>query len=200
MTFGRALPMWLAMTGLMMAPVVAPWIRALVRVAGTGGTAAYLPTVLAFGVGYAIAWGVFSALAAGLQTGLTALAVPVPFGLEARMHSGIALLLAGSFQFTRFKTACLRRCRSPQSYLLAHWRPGLVGSVRVGLGHGVDCVGCCWAVMALALVVGMAHLAWMGLLMAIMVAEMATPLGGRVTRPVGVALIVAGLVVIGASG
>ncbi len=192
--------MWLAMTGLMMVPVVAPWIRALVSVARAGGTGGYLPTVLAFGAGYAIAWGAFSALAAGLQTGLAELAVPVPFGLEARMHSGIALLLAGSFQFTRFKTACLRRCRSPQSYLLAHWRPGLVGSVRVGLGHGVDCVGCCWAVMALALVVGMAHLAWMGLLMAIMVAEMATPLGRRVTRPVGVALIVAGVVVIGVSG
>ena len=192
--------MWLAMTALMMAPVVAPWIRALVRVGGDGGTGAYLPTVLAFGVGYATAWSAFSALAAGVQTGLTALAVPVPFGLEARMHSGIALLLAGSFQFTRFKTACLRRCRSPHSYLLAYWRPGLVGSMRVGLGHGVDCVGCCWAVMALALVVGMAHLAWMGLLMAIMVAEMATPLGGRITRPVGAALIAAGVVVIGVSG
>ena len=183
-----------------MTPVVAPWIRALLKLArdvepGAKGPVT-LTTVLAFGGGYAMAWSAFSAAAAALQTGLTALEVPIPLGLEARTHSGIALLVAGSFQFTRFKTACLSRCRSPHSYLLSRWRPGLRGSLRVGVAHGLDCVGCCWAVMALALVVGMAHLAWMGLLMAVMVAEMATPLGGKITRPVGAALIVAGMVVI----
>ena len=66
----------------------------------------------------------------------------------------------------------------------------------MGLGHGLDCVGCCWALMALALVVGMINLVWMGLLMAVMVAETTLPFGARLTRPVGAGLVGAGLLVL----
>lgn len=196
MTYPSALAMWLAMTGVMMAPVVLPWLRALSRLARRGRETAPARArallLTTFAAGYAVAWAAFSAAAAGLQVALAALGAPVPLGLDAPLYSATALILAGGFQFTRFKAACLSRCRSPAGYLLAHWRDGPAGHLRMGLGHGLDCVGCCWALMALALVVGMIDLLWMGLLMAVMIAETALPFGSRVTRPVGAVLIAAG--------
>jgi len=197
-TYPRALGMWLAMTGLMMTPIVLPWLRALSRLAPqrdeTAARPTRLPPVTSFAVGYAAAWAGFSAAAAALQASLAAFDVPVPFGLDAPVHSATAMILAGGFQFTPFKQACLSRCRSPAGYLLAHWRGGLAGHLRMGVGHGLDCVGCCWALMALALVVGMIDLVWMGLLMAVMVAETTLPFGARLTRPVGAGLVAAGLI------
>ena len=202
MTYLLTLAMWLAMTGLMMTPIVLPWLGALSRTAHrpqeTASRPARLPRVASFAAGYAAAWAGFSAAAAALHVLLTALQVPVPFGLDAPVHSAAALILAGGFQFTPFKRACLSRCRSPAGYLLAHWRDGASGHLRMGFGHGLDCVGCCWALMALALVVGMIDLAWMGLLMAVMVAETTLSFGARITRPVGVALVIGGLAALAA--
>lgn len=192
MSYSSALAMWMAMTAVMMAPIVVPWLRALRRQAADRDTPSF---VTPFAVGYGLAWTGFSAVAAGVQLALAAFEVPVPFGLDAPYHSAAALILAGAFQFTPFKTACLSRCRSPAGYLLAHWRNGASGHLRMGLGHGLDCVGCCWALMALALVVGMIDLVWMGLLMAVMVAETTLPFGARLTRPVGAGLVTVGLVV-----
>lgn len=199
--YPRVLLMWLAMTGVMMAPVVFPWLRAMRRVAaGTAGnpgegTAAATP----FAVGYAVAWAGFSAAAAGVHLALLQLDIPVPTGLDAPVASAAALCFAGGFQFTRLKEACLAHCRSPAGYLLTHWRKGPAGRVRLGLGHGLHCVGCCWALMALALVVGMIDLVWMGLLMAVMVAETALPMGASLRRPVGIALFAAAAVVLTAA-
>ena len=194
MTYSSALAMWMAMTAVMMAPIILPWLRALRRKAADRNTPSF---VFPFAVGYALAWAGFSVLAAALQLSLAALEIPVPFGLDAPFHSATALILAGAFQFTPFKGACLSRCRSPAGYLLTHWRHGATGHLRMGFGHGLDCVGCCWALMALALVVGMISLFWMGLLMAVMVAETTLPFGTRLTRPVGAGLIgVGGLICI----
>ena len=188
--------MWLAMTGVMMAPVVLPWLRALRRLAQGGAFAAVGP----FAAGYAIAWAGFSAAAAGVHLALSRMSVPVPFGLEAPALSAAALFLAAGFQFTRLKEACLSHCRSPAGYLLTHWRSGPAGHARLGFGHGLHCVGCCWALMALALVVGMINLGWMGLLMAVMVAETTLPFGARLRKPVGGLLLAAGLAVLMVAG
>ena len=208
MSYVSVFAMWLAMTAVMMAPVVFPWLRALRRVAesradgpggrpkgDTAGTGS-ITSVAPFAAGYAGAWAGFSAAAAAVQLSLSSNGVPVPFGLDAPVLSATALFLAGSFQFTRLKDACLSHCRSPAGYLLTHWRNGAMGHARLGFGHGLHCVGCCWALMVLALVVGMIDLVWMGLLMAVMVAETTLPFGGRLPRPVGIALIVAGVVVL----
>ena len=180
------------MTAVMMAPIVVPWLRALRRQAADRDKPSF---VFPFAVGYGLAWAGFSAVAAGAQLAFAGYEVPVPFRLDAPYHSATALILAGAFQFTPFKTACLSRCRSPAGYLLAHWRHGASGHLRMGLGHGLDCVGCCWALMALALVVGMIDLVWMGLLMAVMVAETTLPFGARLTRPVGAGLVAVGLAI-----
>ena len=210
MSYVSVFAMWLAMTAVMMAPVVFPWLRALRRVAerradGPGGRQAEatavtgsITSVAPFAAGYAAAWAGFSAAAAGVQVSMSSFDVPVPFGLDAPVLSATALFLAGFFQFTGLKDACLSHCRSPAGYLLTHWREGAAGHTRLGFGHGLHCVGCCWALMALALVVGMIDLVWMGLLMAVMVAETTLPFGARLPRPIGIALIVAGVVVLAA--
>lgn len=204
MEYPSVLLMWLTMTGVMMAPVVLPWLRALSRIADGGTVSSAGPraavgpfaTVGPFAAGYAVAWAGFSAAAAGFHLALSRMSVPVPFGLEAPALSAAALFLAGGFQFTRLKEACLSHCRSPAGYLLTHWRSGPAGHARLGFGHGLHCVGCCWALMALALVVGMINLGWMGLLMAVMVAETTLPGGARLRKPVGAALLATGLAVL----
>lgn len=193
--------MWLAMTGLMMAPVVYPWLRALNRVAVAASAGPHPPSAVApFLGGYMLAWAGFGAAAAGVHVSLAAMAFPVPFRLEAPALSAAALMLTGAYQLTPLKGACLSHCRSPAGFLLSKWRDGPVGQTRMGFEHGLYCLGCCWALMALALVVGMGSLAWMGVLMAVMVVETALPFGGRLARPVGAALIVAGVVVAATGG
>lgn len=202
--YAPLLLMWLAMTGVMMAPVVLPWLRALSRIADGGAASSAGPlaavarfsSVGPFAAGYAVAWAGFSAALAGVHLTLSRMGVSVPFGLDAPALSAAALWLAGGFQFTRLKEACLSHCRSPAGYLLTHWRSGPAGHARLGFGHGLHCVGCCWALMALALVVGMINLAWMGLLMAVMVAETTLRAGARLRKPVGALLLAAGLAVL----
>jgi len=192
MTYPSVLAMWLAMTAIMMTPVVYPWLRALNRVAAGGAVSSVTP----FLGGYMLAWAGFSAVAAAVHFALAAAALPVPLGMRAPEPSAAALILTGAFQFTALKEACLSHCRSPAGFLLTHWKPGAAGHTRLGFAHGLHCVGCCWALMALALVVGMADLVWMGLLMAVMLAETALPFGARLSRPLGAVLIAAGVVVL----
>ena len=181
MSYPAAFGMWLAMTAIMMGPVVYPWLRALWRIEAA--------SVIPFAGGYMLAWAGFSAAAAGVHVGLAALSLPVPFAMDAPVLSAAALGLAGAFQLTALKEACLSHCRSPAGFLLTRWRPGAGAGARLGVEHGLYCVGCCWALMALALALGMINLVWMGLLMAVMVAETVLPFGARLTRPVGVALL-----------
>ncbi len=210
--------MWLAMTAVMMGPVVYPWLRALSRMAASGvpgddrapsgrrhrrhspdrshNNGAAMVATIPFAGGYMLAWAGFSAAAAAVQVTLSALSLPVPFAMDAPVLSATALGLAGTFQFTKLKEVCLSHCRSPAGFLLTRWRPGAAASARLGLEHGLFCVGCCWALMALALAVGMIDLAWMGLLMAVMVAETTLPFGARLTRPLGIALLAAGAAVL----
>ena len=203
MRFLPVFGMWLAMTAVMMGPVVYPWLRALWRIEARGGPRrevgagtvgaqrgrSALAAIIPFAGGYMLAWTGFSAAAGGVQVALAAMSLPVPFAMDAPLLSAAALGLAGAFQLTSLKEACLSHCRSPAGFLLTRWRPGAGAAARLGVEHGLYCVGCCWALMALALAVGMIHLVWMGLLMAVMVAETVLPFGARLTRPVGAALL-----------
>ena len=190
--FQAALGMWLGMTFLMMMPVVAPWIRALAHLnrAQDGGGGAPVPM---FAAGYAVAWAAFSVSAATAQTGLASIGASVPLLRSAPAAAGVSLLLVGSYQFTSLKDACLSHCRSPMGFFLTGWRPGPTGGLVMGLRHGFLCLGCCWALMALALVIGLADFRWMAMLMAVMVLETTAVGGGRLAHPIGVALALAGL-------
>lgn len=178
------------MTGLMMAPVAVPWVKALQR---TGGLS--LAATWPFIAGYALTWLGFSATAAWVQVALTTLGVVVPFGLDGGLLSAAVLVLCGAFQLSTLKQACLKLCRSPAGFFLTSWRDGVTGRFAMGLRHGLHCVGCCWALMSLALVFGMVNLGWMVLLMVVMVAETALPFGAKLTRPIGFVLMLAGVMV-----
>jgi predicted metal-binding membrane protein len=105
------------------------------------------------------------------------------------------LVLAGLFQFSSLKHRCLTACRSPRSFVYRHWhgRNARVEALRIGFAYGVSCVGCCWALMLVLFAVGMANLAWMLALAAVMALEKNTRRGAALARPVGVGLIALGI-------
>jgi predicted metal-binding membrane protein len=106
--------------------------------------------------------------------------------------AGAILIAAGVYQLTPWKARCLTHCRSPLGFLLSHWRDGLAGAFRMGFGHGVYCFGCCWALMAVLFAVGVMNLAWVAALTILVFVEKVGPLGARMARLTGVALVVLG--------
>ena len=107
---------------------------------------------------------------------------------------GSVLLLAGAFQFSDLKDRCLRECRHPGPFLVQHYGRGAASAFRLGRAHGLFCLGCCWALMLVASAVGVASLWWMAALTAIMVFEKTGRRGDRAVVPVGIWLLLAGVV------
>ena len=149
-------------------------------------------------LGYAIAWLGFGLLAHGLDSGLHAAAAR---GDWLVAHGGLVgalvLVAAGAFQFSALKYRCLERCRTPFAFVNARWhgrRPSRE-AFRIGLDHGLFCVGCCWALMLVMFVVGMGNLGWMFIVAGAMAAEKNLPWGRRLRAPLGLGLIVWGVVV-----
>jgi len=127
------------------------------------------------------------------QWGLASAAAQIPAIDSARplLYGGL-LAAAGLYQFSTLKDLCLTQCRSTMLFFLAHWREGLKGASYLGLRHGMHCVGCCWALMALMLLAGSMSLVSTAVLTFIMLLEKLAP-GGRVlARVVGFALILCG--------
>jgi predicted metal-binding membrane protein len=105
-----------------------------------------------------------------------------------------ALLIAGGlYQFTALKHGCHRRCSSPLFFLTRQWRPGLVGAARLGVLHGIDCLGCCLGLMAGLVALGMMNAAWMLAAAVIIVAEKTLPHGHIIARPLGIGMVVGGI-------
>src|SRR5271169_6777532 len=148
---GLIFAMWWVMMVAMMLPSAAPMLLLFARVnrAQKRQDRPYVPTGI-FAAGYLTAWGGFSALAAGLQWGLEQLDLLGPMMTATNYWLGGAILLAaGLWQLTPLKGVCLRHCRSPLSFLAQQWRPGGLGAFRMGVHHGVYCLGCCWFLMGL---------------------------------------------------
>jgi predicted metal-binding membrane protein len=101
------------------------------------------------------------------------------------------LLVAGVYQFTPLKYHCLEKCRSPLSFVMAHWqgRRERMHALWLGVHHGLFCIGCCWSLMLLMFVVGVGNLSWMLLQSAVMAAEKNLPWGRRLSAPLGLALL-----------
>ena len=106
--------------------------------------------------------------------------------------AGAVIAIAGAFQFSALKERCMDKCRHPAVFLMNHYRRGTGGAFRFGAHHGLYCLGCCWALMLVMFVVGIANLAWMAPLALLMLYEKAGRHGMKVVRPVGVVLIVLG--------
>jgi predicted metal-binding membrane protein len=109
-----------------------------------------------------------------------------------RTAVGAALLLAGTYQLTPWKAACLRQCRSPLSFVMQRWREGVSGAVRMGMEHGAYCLGCCWALMLLLFAGGVMNLGVIVGLTAIVLIEKVTPFGIWVSRVLGAVMLAGG--------
>lgn len=149
--------------------------------------------IYAFAAGYLIVWTLFSLAATALQRALAAALVVTPMmKITSPLVGATLLLLAGVYQFTPLKLACLRTCQSPLGFLMSRWRDGLSGAFRMGLQHGAYCVGCCWALMLLLFVGGVMNLAVIAALTAFVAFEKLAPFGVHGARISGMLLIVAG--------
>ena len=135
-------------------------------------------------------WGLFSLLAVATQWQLERSALLSPEMRSSSIILGSALLLcAGLWQLTPLKTACLKYCRSPASFLSAHWQPGVGGAFRMGIRHGVYCMGCCWVLMALLFYGGVMNLIWIIGLALFVLAEKLIPAGLMFGKVTGLLLI-----------
>ncbi|MGB7241026.1 MAG: DUF2182 domain-containing protein [Sulfitobacter sp.] len=195
-SFGPLASMWAIMMAAMMLPTLVPTLRSYedLMVSANGTRAGWLGVLL----GYFVVWAGFAALIAAAQVGLLRAGFIDMLGIaKSHWFAGGLLLVVGLFQFTRAKEICHGVCHSPAMYFVGNWRVGFKGGLRMGLGLGAFCVGCCWGFMALGFVGGVMNLAWMGLATLFMVIEKLPQIGHYVTKPMGVLLVTAGLAVIG---
>jgi len=192
--------MWSVMMVAMMLPSAAPMILVFVTVnlrRGLDANAPYVSTGL-FTLGYLLVWGVFSVGATAAQWGSQRAAVLAEAPLALTPLAGAAVLVAaGLWQLTPLKYACLARCQSPIGFLLAEWRQGRRGALVMGLRHGLYCLGCCWALMALLFVGGVMNLAWVAAIATFVLVEKTVPAGRVVGWLSGGALIAGGVVMLG---
>ena len=190
--------MWGSMMVAMMLPSAAPMILtfdALERRNAPPGRAA--SRSLVFAGAYLLVWIGYSALAAGAQWALQAsgMLTPMIVSSSERLTAGL-LILAGLYQLTPLKQACLRRCRTPDGFLMAEWRDGMRGALAMGLKHGLYCAGCCWALMLLLFAAGVMNPVWIVFLTLVVALEKWPRLPGWLTWLFGGALLCAGAAIL----
>jgi len=148
---------------------------------------AYVPTAI-FVAGYLLVWGAFSLAATVAQWWLQQAALLSPMlALETPLLGALIFVLAGLYQWTPLKYACLRQCRSPFGFLLSQWRDGWRGALRMGVRHGLYCLGCCWVLMLLLFTFGVMNLVWVAAVAAFVCAEKLLPGGLWIGRASGLA-------------
>jgi predicted metal-binding membrane protein len=169
---GWFLGVWVVMMAAMMFPSVAPTVALYGRLTSRNG----ILQPLLFAAGYLITW-----TAAGLVVfGLAFIGSRVADGVLAwdragEWLAGVTLLVAAGYELTPLKDVCLGKCRSPLGSLLTSWKDGLAGSLQMGARNGAWCVGCCWALMASLLALGVMSVSWMALVAALIAVEKIAP-------------------------
>ena len=190
---GLYLVMWGVMMVAMMYPSSVPLFRMYAKTLdGTtkAGKAARVGAVMGT---YALVWAL---------TGLVPLVVNtvMPVATLATEYSGLllggTLLFLSVYQLSPYKDRCLRQCRSPLGFLMAHHRPGVRGAIRMSWQFSVFCVGCCWALFAFMVVVGSMNIVWMALIAIILSLERTVSWGTHLATGVGVVAGVAGSVLL----
>jgi predicted metal-binding membrane protein len=190
---GLFLVTWLVMMVAMMFPSVAPMTLAFSAVTRSRQEG-YAPTA-SFVFGYLAVWTVSGLIPlAVLQAGSQLWMTPPSWIPRA---GGAVIILAGIYQFTPLKDTCLRACRSPLGFVLTHnFGGGLPAAVRAGASHGLYCLGCCWALMAVLAVLGLMNVAWMAVIAAVFFIEKNVRRGELLPRIVGAACILGGLAIV----
>jgi predicted metal-binding membrane protein len=190
---GLFLITWLVMMVAMMFPSVAPITLAFAGVTRSRGEGV-LPTA-SFVLGYLTVWTAAGLVPLGVLQALNHIWMTAPSWLPR--VGGAVIILAGIYQFTPLKDTCLRACRSPLGFILSHnFGGGPSAAVRAGASHGLYCLGCCWALMAVLAVLGLMNIAWMAVFAAVFFVEKNVRRGELLPRVVGAACIVGGLAIV----
>jgi predicted metal-binding membrane protein len=186
---------WQVMIAAMMLPSSLPLVRLYARASERAPRRGR--SMAAFIGGYALVWSGFGLAAFGFDAGLHAAVGASPW-LSAHdwWIGGSVLALAGIFQFTPLKDACLDKCRHPAQFLTRYYERGPAAGFKLGARHGVFCVGCCWALMLVMFAAGAANLIWMALLTGVMIHEKTRPAGAKAVPVTGAALLGAASIVL----
>ena len=194
------LVMWTTMMMAMMLPSAIPMILLYRQVLRKNQSPHLGLATTLFVAGYMLLWTLFSVVATGMQALLeqTALLSPL-MRSQNLLFSGLVLVLAGLYQFSPWKQACLHHCRAPVFFLSRHWHPGLAGALRMGLNHGAYCVGCCALLMALLFVGGVMNLWVIALIAVVVLLEKLIPGGEGLARGLGTVALIVGVVAAGIS-
>ncbi len=186
--------MWSVMMVAMMLPSAAPITLLIATVAGRQSGANSRGLTALFVAGYLAVWVGFSTVATALQWALDQARLLSPtMAVNNKSFAAGMLIAVGLYQWTPWKTACLRHCRSPLDFILFHWRSSASGAFLSGAEHGLYCLGCCWMLMALLFVGGVMSIFWIGALALLVLVEKTMPWGEWVSRLVGVALTLWGI-------
>ena len=193
--------MWATMMVAMMLPSASPMVLLYARVARQAERQRRMNNasakIAAFASAYLGLWILFSALATALQWGLEHAGV-----MSAMMSSRVAplsgalLTAAGLYQLTPLKAVCLKHCRAPAQFIAAHWRRGVGGAWRMGLAHGLYCIGCCAVLMLLLFVGGVMNLVWIAALTLFVAIEKLAPFGERAAKAIAALLVAGGVLLI----
>ena len=181
---------WVLMIVAMMLPSSVPLVLTFAAITGRRPRPGLLVALLL--AGYLVVWGGFGLAAWILDRGIHGAVDALPWLAERpQLIMGATLAVAGLWQFSPLRERCLDECRSPLGFVMNHWRGEAPPreSFRMGVAHGAFCVGCCWSLMLVMFGVGMGSVAAMLALGALTAVERNLPRGRRLTRPIGVALI-----------
>jgi predicted metal-binding membrane protein len=177
--------MWAVMMTAMMLPSATPMILLVKDAARDRAGDTYL-----LALGYLVVWALFSVGATALQWWLGRLFVLTPMmETSSRTAAAVFLVIAGVYQWTPWKQACLTACQSPLAFLMRRWRSGAWGAFRMGVDHGAYCVGCCWALMLLLFAGGVMNLTVIAALTAFVAFEKLAPVGVWGARVSGALLL-----------
>src|SRR3984893_7099206 len=189
--FALNIAIWWAMMPGMMLPSAAPMILTFATINRNKRRHGqpFVQTMV-FTAGYLIAWGLFGIFATFADWGLERAALIAPTtGRLAPVLGAIVVIAAGSYPHTPLKSACLSHCRSPFDFVLNHWRDGGAGAMRMGVEHGLYCLGCCLFLMGLLFAAGIMSLVLVAPNPAFVFVEKLFPAGQWIARAGGVAML-----------
>jgi len=190
--------MWAVMMVAMMLPSATPMV---LRYARIGRATAFDTNPIGptgwFAAGYLLVWFGFAFAATNAQWALERAALLTPMAGTSNVVGGILLIVAGLYQWSRFKDICLAHCQDTPLFLQSHggFRRNVLGALQLGVWHGALCVGCCWVLMTLLFVGGVMNLSWMAAIAMLVLVEKIVR-GHLVSRAVGAGLIVGGWVLL----
>jgi predicted metal-binding membrane protein len=189
---------WVAMMAAMMLPAVVPMILLVNRWSRSQAQPAY--RLVPFVAGYLFVW----ALAGAFYFALIALLGSwIPSSEEGARIAASVLLVSGVYQFSPLKDRCLTACRTPLGFLMTYggrMARGSSGYLEVGARHGLFCLGCCWMLMVILVLLGVMNILWMLLIAGIIFVEKVPRFGAGFAKLAGAAVAAVGATIVIAPG